>query len=164
MARRAPGGPSKAEPGAAPGRGGAQRSRLDQIRLNSATDVARQRCSAAVITRCPRSLGAHGSGGCRSFPSLPAQIAGRGVGWSTSGPQSPERPIFRGPRGSRRVHHGPLERVIRRHRLLGSSLPAWAARSPDDHGGARLTFGWTQGTSEMSFCLKSGGSTVRSCP
>jgi hypothetical protein len=29
LARRAPGGPSEAEPGAAPGRGGAQRSRLD---------------------------------------------------------------------------------------------------------------------------------------
>ena len=29
LARRAPGGPPKAEPGAAPGRGGAQRSRLD---------------------------------------------------------------------------------------------------------------------------------------
>jgi hypothetical protein len=36
LARRAPGGPPKAEPGAAPGRGGAQRSRLDLIRLNSA--------------------------------------------------------------------------------------------------------------------------------
>jgi hypothetical protein len=31
------GGPSKAEPALTPGRGGAQRSRLDQIRLNSAT-------------------------------------------------------------------------------------------------------------------------------
>ncbi|MGO9189233.1 MAG: hypothetical protein ACLP8X_12325 [Streptosporangiaceae bacterium] len=29
LARRAPGGPPKAEPGVAPGRGGAQRSRLD---------------------------------------------------------------------------------------------------------------------------------------
>ena len=36
LARRAPGGPPKAEPGAAPGRGGAQRSRLDPVRLNSA--------------------------------------------------------------------------------------------------------------------------------
>jgi hypothetical protein len=37
LARRAPGGPLKAEPGVAPGRGGAQRSRLDLIRLDSAT-------------------------------------------------------------------------------------------------------------------------------
>ena len=45
LARRAPGGPPKAEPGAAPGRGGAQRSRLDQIRPNSAvqrTDAERR--------------------------------------------------------------------------------------------------------------------------
>ena len=33
LARRAPGGPSEAEPGAAPGRGGAQRSRLDPFTL-----------------------------------------------------------------------------------------------------------------------------------
>jgi len=32
LARRAPGGPPKAEPGAAPGRGGAQRSRLEPLR------------------------------------------------------------------------------------------------------------------------------------
>ena len=32
LARRAPGGPPKAEPGAAPGRGGAQRSRLEYAR------------------------------------------------------------------------------------------------------------------------------------
>ena len=38
LARRAPGGPPKAEPGVAPGRGGAQRSRLDQERKDFGPD------------------------------------------------------------------------------------------------------------------------------
>src|SRR6185312_3858965 len=46
LARRAPGGPPKAEPGAAPGCGGAQRSRLDPIRLNSATRRGQPRIAA----------------------------------------------------------------------------------------------------------------------
>ena len=59
LARRAPGGP-KAEPGAAPGCGGAQRSRLDPGRLNSATDrylrvVTQESPGKCVLaSACPR--------------------------------------------------------------------------------------------------------------
>src|SRR5690349_2292926 len=52
LARRAPGGPSEAEPGAAPGRGGAQRSRLDPVRLNSAT----RRYTAFLAVTSPPSV------------------------------------------------------------------------------------------------------------
>jgi hypothetical protein len=57
---------------------------------------------------------AHDSGGCSSFPSLPAQTAKQDVGWSTSGPQIGKRPIFRRLGVSRRIHRRSSDRAIRR--------------------------------------------------
>jgi integrase len=78
LARRAPGGPPKAEPGAAPGRGGAQRSRLD-AQVSAVTVAKAYRLLKAVFnTAVDDGLIRHN----------PCRIKGAGQ------ERSPERPVL----------------------------------------------------------------------